>query len=201
MASGDEKLSGVKALILKMLSNGEWVSSTALLKATKQKYFDRRIRELRDELGYDIETGSMHGKPHYRLRSKKRLPTKLRTYLGSAQKKELLQSMPPNCSICGKSFNKDRKSVFDHKVPLLRDGEGSKENFQLVCQECNNQKRTQCKGCSLDCKNCFFAFPENYPKPILIQFTEQELKFIKDKIKDKSETIEAFCKKILMKGL
>ncbi|MCP4130899.1 MAG: hypothetical protein GY754_07940 [bacterium] len=56
-------LSKVKQLILKMLKEKEWVSSKDLLEATQQKYFDRRIRELRDELGYDIIIEFISGEP------------------------------------------------------------------------------------------------------------------------------------------
>ena len=197
MASINKKLSGVKALILKILSKGDWISSTSLLKATKQKYFDRRIRELRDELGYDIETGTKNGKPHYRLRSKRRLPQKLRTYLGATQKKELIKSLPPHCSLCGKTFDSKRKSVFDHRIPLLRGGIGTKENFQLVCQECNNQKRTQCKGCDLECKVCFFAFPEKYPRAILIQLSNEEVEQLSKKAALASLSLTEFCLQII----
>ena len=70
-------LSNVKKIILKTLWNEgdefpkNWVSSERLLDLTKQKYFDRRIRELRDQVGCDIKTGSYKGQPAYRLISPK----------------------------------------------------------------------------------------------------------------------------------
>lgn len=64
-----KRLSEVKQKIIKRLWGDEnisfpkpWVSSKELLELTGQKYFDRRTRELRDELGCDIE--SQYSKEH-----------------------------------------------------------------------------------------------------------------------------------------
>ena len=59
-----QNLSEVKYNILKTLWDSgdnfpkEWIKSSELLEITNQKYFDRRARELKDELGCDIETDS-----------------------------------------------------------------------------------------------------------------------------------------------
>ncbi len=171
----EEKLSKVKRFILKLLWGGRWVSSAKLLKETQQKYFDRRIRELRDELGYDIEMGFQKGEPHYRLKSKKRKLAKVRTYLGSKQKKELLENLPSLCALCGIKFTQKKQPVFDHRIPLIRGGPGSVANYQLLCHECNNQKRSQCRGCALNCKKCYLAFPEKYPPAIMVRITSKPL--------------------------
>lgn len=176
MAKRDENLSTVKQLILTHLRKGAWVSSSALLKATKQKYFDRRIRELRDELGFDIETGFKNGEAHYRLRSNARSPSKIRTYLGAKEKKALLARLPQHCALCSKPFSKEKKSVLDHRKPLLRGGDGKAENFQLLCFECNNQKRTQCRGCQFDCAKCYLAFPEKFPQGVVVRIESNELR-------------------------
>jgi hypothetical protein len=175
MADEERKLTGVYALLIELLSSQEAISSKDLLAATKQKYFDRRIRELRDEFGYDIVTEKLEGKHAYRLRSLIRGKGQPRTYLGAKQKRDLLNDSPKTCSLCGSQFTKIKTSVFDHRIPLIRGGEGVAANFQLLCQNCNNQKRTQCKGCDLNCKTCFFAFPEKFPKPITLRFTEEDL--------------------------
>jgi hypothetical protein len=58
-----KKISDVKEKIIRRLWGNvsdsfpkPWVSSAELLELTGQKYFDRRTRELRDQLGCDIET-------------------------------------------------------------------------------------------------------------------------------------------------
>ena len=164
-----ESLSAVKELILKLLDSGEWVSSKALLQATKQKYFDRRTRELKDELGYDIELKNIAGEPHYRLASKNRSPSKVRTYLGAKEKRRLLETLSKTCSLCGKNGAVGKDLVLDHRMPLIRGGGGSTDNFQILCRECNNQKRTQCKSCTFDCQKCYLAFPEKFPRGITLR--------------------------------
>ncbi len=53
----DDEYNGAKLAILKMLWGGEWILGDDILKVVRQSYYDRRIRELRDEDGWDIETG------------------------------------------------------------------------------------------------------------------------------------------------
>jgi hypothetical protein len=48
---------GAKLTILTMLWDGKWVQTDEIFAATRQTYYDRRIRELRDEDGWAIETG------------------------------------------------------------------------------------------------------------------------------------------------
>ena len=165
-----KNLSAVKKLILLKLKDKTWVSSSDLLEATKQKYFDRRIRELRDEMGYDIETNYINGEAHYRLKSDERKPLKIRSYLNQAQKRQLL-SRSSRCALCGKDFS-DNKPVIDHRVPLIRselERELILEDFQVICRECNNQKRSQCRACEFDCQKCYLAFPEQYPKGAILR--------------------------------
>ena len=162
-------MSEVKDLILELLRNKEWVSSKELLKKTKQKYFDRRIRELRDEQGYDIINEFRNGEPHYKLNSTKLNPTKERTYLSKKDRNKLLDQKIESCPLCMNKFDKVRKISYDHRVPLIKGGQGVIENFQIICHECNNQKRSQCRHCELDCNKCFLAFPEKYPPAILLQ--------------------------------
>lgn len=166
-------LSDAKRKILARLSRGDWVSSTELLSLTGQKYFDRRIRELRDELGFIIHMQKQSSEPFYKLDLSYRNPRKLRTYLAATDKKKLLSKSQSTCSLCGKNFDQSLL-VLDHRIPLIRGGGGSKENFQVICRECNNQKRSQCRGCFADCLNCFLAFPEKYPTSYTLTLTEAE---------------------------
>ena len=170
MDDGEREVkSAVKRAILRRLTGGDWVSSKELLKLTKQKYFDRRIRELRDENGFDIETGFRDGEPHYRLRSANRQPSKPRSYLSVSDKKKLIAQLGAKCGLCGREFKDGIKMVFDHRTPLLRGGAGVSENFQLLCYDCNNQKRSQCRGCTYDCNKCYFAFPDKFPVGVVLR--------------------------------
>lgn len=197
-----EKLSKVKSLILLKLSSKKWIKSSELLKLTGQKYFDRRIRELRNELGYDIETGFINGEPAYRLRSDARAPAKPRTYLNASEKKALFDSADKCCAICGCDFSKENPHSFDHRVPLLRGGIGARENFQLVCYDCNNQKRVQCKGCELDCQKCFLAFPEKIPKGVILRFESKDLmEKITADAQRKKKTVEQYLISLIKRSV
>lgn len=193
MNNDKQTLSSVKKQILEKLREKEWVSSKELLVLTNQKYFDRRIRELRDENGYDIVTKHIDGEPHYSLQSEKRKPPKPRTYLSQKEKKQVLDNSPEECVLCGKEFSDDLKPVFDHRVPLIKGGQGNIDNFQLLCNECNNQKRSQCRNCEFDCTLCYLAFPEKFPKAILLRPDKSNLwEKISEQAKQKDMSTEDF---------
>lgn len=196
----EEKLSSVKKLILHLLENGTWVSSKQLLKETNQKYFDRRIRELRDELGYDIETSFIDGEPHYRLRSNERREIKARTYLSSSQKRIFLEKNEKVCALCKKTGVVGKDLFFDHRRPLIKNGSGNIENFQLLCSDCNNQKRSLCKNCVYNCNNCYFAFPEKFPKPVFVRAEKLEnLDILISEAKSRNLSIEEYLVALLNK--
>lgn len=139
----------------------EWVESDQILSLTKQKYFDRRIRELRDEKGCDIETGfNSRGKASYRLVSAHIKKGNKRRYLTKKQKDSLFASQNYECQICSKILTPQNKPQADHKIPLSRNGSHDIENWQTICVECNVAKRRVCQGCKMDCLNCTWAFPE-----------------------------------------
>ena len=190
-------MSKVKILILNLLRNKEWVSSKELLEKTNQKYFDRRIRELKDEEGYDIINEFINGEPHYKLQSNKRNPIQERTYLSKKDKDELKKHSSDTCPLCGNIFSDNRKLSYDHRIPLIKGGQGTKENFQIICHECNNQKRSQCRHCDLNCKKCFLAFPENILPAIFIQLDNELIKKLNKIKKSKNEKIEDVIIKIL----
>lgn len=176
--------------------------SDELLLVTNQKYFDRRIRELRDELGYDIETKVIDGKHCYRLKSSKRKPPKPRTYLLKSEKSKFLENNAVKCNLCEKHKGDLTMLVYDHRIPLIRGGEGNISNFQFLCRDCNNQKRGYCKGCSYECKKCYFAFPENYPPAIILNIGDKE---IENKLKatalSHNMAIEEFILKVIKNNI
>lgn len=197
-----QTLSNVKQLILKMLREKEWVSSKELLEATQQKYFDRRIRELKDEQGYDIITDFVNGEPHYKLNSEDLKPAKPRTYLNKKQKEEVIKNSTQKCILCGKKFDEYTKPVFDHRIPLIKGGSGDITNFQLLCNECNNQKRSQCRNCDFICSNCYLAFPEKFPAGIILRPDSSELwRSIFKRAEDNKMSIENYIIKILSESL
>jgi hypothetical protein len=50
----------------------------------------------------------------------------------------------------------------DHKIPRTRGGLDGLENWQPLCDECNNFKSVACRGCGLDCATCCWAYPEKF---------------------------------------
>jgi 5-methylcytosine-specific restriction endonuclease McrA len=168
-------LSEVKEKILRKLwDEGKslprgWVRSSALLAVTRQKYFDRRVRELRDELGCDIETGTAGGEHAYRLRSTRIDVANPRAYLSESQKRQLFENSKHRCAVCGGQFEAGLRGLqADHKIPLKRGGQHGEENWQPLCVECNVGKRRACAGCNLDCRKCPWAFPDQVGKRIVL---------------------------------
>jgi len=161
------ELSGVKLVILQRLwDEGNqfprgWVSTSELLALTRQKYFDRRVRELRDEVGCDIETGSLKGEYAYRLSSARVLVANPRAYLSAKDKQALFESAGYSCAVCGGQFLPGVRGLqADHRVPLKRGGQHEATNWQPLCVECNVSKRRACAGCKLDCQQCPWAYPD-----------------------------------------
>ena len=117
-------LSDVKAKILDLLWDDDsipfpkpWVRSSVLLEHTKQKYFDRRTRELRDEGGCDIETRHIYGEHSYRLVSDKVKVSNPREYLSATEKNSLFLRHRYRCQICGKILAAGVRGLqADHKV-------------------------------------------------------------------------------------
>lgn len=167
------KLSGVKRTILERLWNEGgpefprgWVRSDELLRLTGQKYFDRRIRELNDEQGTDIEYAKIGGKDSYRLKSPVVEGGIPRGYLTRKEKLLLFRSQDYKCQICGKAIDPSGKGKAapqaDHKVPLIRGGSHEFKNWQTLCNECNVAKRGACRDCEEDCEQCPWAYPERF---------------------------------------
>jgi len=161
------QLSDVKLLLLKELwgdKDGfpkEWVRSSILLKKSNQKYFDRRLRELRDSGGLDIESKVIESEHCWRLKSASIQKTNDRAYLTAAQKNGLFQKAMHKCAVCGEAMESGIRGLqADHKIPLIKGGTNDLNNWQPLCNECNVAKRGACRGCSLDCNACAWAFPE-----------------------------------------
>ena len=102
---GDE-YSEAKLIILKMLWDGEWILGDDILAEVKQAYYDRRIRELRDENGWEIETGLLKtrqgvSRPAYRLNSHARGKGIRRPHIANAERQFVLTRDHVKCQISG----------------------------------------------------------------------------------------------------
>lgn len=60
------------------------------------------------------------------------------------------------------SVREFRRGLLDHRRPIFQGGEDTKENLQVFCEVCNNQKSNICRSCPYQhkCDTCVWAFPE-----------------------------------------
>jgi len=122
------------------------------------------MRELQGEEGL---LGIVKGGNKYQLISLEISPKRIpRTHLNGADWGTLLERYGNVCAACGRSPSQ-KGFQQDHKIPRLRGGGDEFDNWQPLCDECNNFKSTACRDCQLDCKKCCWAFPEKY-KPLHI---------------------------------
>lgn len=170
-----------KLTILQMLWAGELILGDEILAAVKQSYYDRRIRELRDEDGWDIESTwaeNSEGKlrPAYRLNSHVRGKGIKRPHISNADRKFVLERDTYTCQICGKTLKDGANNPqIDHKIPIIRDGESNRTNYQAICSNDNVIKRAICRICVLpSCENCYLAYPEKGANNIIINLSDLE---------------------------
>jgi hypothetical protein len=139
---------------------------SARAKAGKKPYVDpfRRMRELQGEEGFIsiIKEGV-----YYQLSSLDKGPKREprvkppRKMWESIKVKSAYQ-----CSHCGQE-EPDVKLSPDHRQPRARGGTNDEENWQPLCEQCNNLKSSACQGCDMRCLTCSWAYPETY-KPIKV---------------------------------
>ena len=124
----------------------------------------RRLRELQGEEGFTcvIKEGS-----RYQLQSldlgPKREP---RAKLSKADWQALKERYGHKCANCGAQEPEVRLSP-DHKRPRTRGGTNDEGNWQPLCEQCNNIKSNTCRGCTLNCYVCSWAFPEDYKQIVI----------------------------------
>jgi hypothetical protein len=119
----------------------------------------RRVRELQGEEGVIgiAKQGRIYQLVNLSLTAK-RIP---RTHLTDKEWKIVLEDYGNKCAVCGRR-PPEVQFQQDHKIPRVRGGGDQLENWQPLCDECNNFKSTSCRGCTLDCTICSWAFPESY---------------------------------------
>lgn len=119
----------------------------------------RRMRELQGEEGF---LGIVKEGTKYQLISLNVSPKKRpRTSLPADAWDKILNQYNHSCAVCGA---KSDRSGFqqDHKVPRSRGGNDSLTNWQPLCDACNIAKSVSCRGCTEDCMQCGWAYPEYY---------------------------------------
>ncbi|WP_289748474.1 HNH endonuclease, partial [uncultured Muribaculum sp.] len=94
-----------------------------------------------------------------------------RTHLSDDKWKLVLAQYKNVCAACGCPPGEGGFQQ-DHKVPRARGGTDAINNWQPLCDSCNNIKSTACRSCKEDCSKCSWAYPEFYrpvkiPGPIL----------------------------------
>lgn len=149
---------------------GPHVEESAIRKAINDyrgtPYVDtfRRMRELQGEEGFlgIIKGGNKYQLIHLNV-SEKRVP---RTHLNRSEWISVLERYNGVCAACGRTPT-EKGFQQDHKIPRLRGGGDNIDNWQPLCDECNNFKSTACRDCHLNCSVCCWAFPEKY-KPLQI---------------------------------
>lgn len=141
----------------------------------KEPYKDvfRRLRELQGEEGFTciIKEGTKYQLQSLTLSAKREPRTKPDKKLWSLIKKK----QDYKCAHCG-SQEPDIKLSPDHKVPRARGGGKEQENWQPLCEQCNNLKSSACRGCSLNCYVCSWAFPETYKLIVVSDDNKEQIK-------------------------
>ena len=131
----------------------------------------RRMRELQGEEGF---TSIRKEGTRYQLQSleisQKREP---RARLKTSDWKKLKEQYSYTCASCG-AQEPDVKLSPDHKIPRSRHGSNEPGNWQPLCEQCNNVKSHACRGCTLICNVCSWAFPAEY-KQLVISDDNKEL--------------------------
>ena len=139
----------------------------------------RRMRELQGEEGF---TSIKKEGIRYQLQSleigPKREP---RAKLGRTEWKAIKQSYGHKCASCG-SQEPEVKLSPDHKIPRSRSGSNDLGNWQPLCEQCNNIKSNACRGCTLNCNVCSWAFPDEYKQLIIADDNKELIKRAADKI-------------------
>jgi 5-methylcytosine-specific restriction endonuclease McrA len=139
----------------------------------KKAYVDpfRRVRELQGDEGFTsiIKEGVRYQLQSQAVRPKRELRAKPSKKLWDM----ILNVSDYRCAHCGAQAP-DVKLSPDHKVPRSRGGLNDDENWQPLCEQCNNLKSSACQGCALLCTVCSWAYPSDF-KPIRVDDNNKEM--------------------------
>lgn len=157
----------------------------------------RRVRELQGEEGFlCIAKEGVRYQLVSMATGAKRTP---RAKLSAEEWANLRVKYGDRCAVCKRPATEVRLSQ-DHKVPRTRDGSNEIDNWQPLCDECNNIKSTQCRGCEQNCFTCSWAYPETYP-PLRIDDGNKELllRLAAKRNAPPGETLNALLREVLIK--
>lgn len=172
------------------------VNRATIGKTDAYKDVFRRVRELQGEEGF---TSIVKEGVRYQLQS-----------LTRSQKRPPRAAPPPDvwqrikqhtgnrCANCGRQ-EPDVQLSADHRVPRSRyagppEAINAEENLQALCEQCNNTKSTQCRGCEQNCQTCAWAYPERY-RPI--QVVDENREQLRRAAEREGTTAEELANRIL----
>ena len=141
----------------------------------------RRVRELQGEEGF---TSIVKEGVRYQLQSQVTRPKREPRAKPSKQLwNSLLNKFDFRCAHCGGQQPDVRLSP-DHKVPRSRGGSNDDENWQPLCEQCNNLKSSACQGCGLLCTVCSWAYPAEFKAIRIDDNNKEALRRLADKRKE-----------------
>lgn len=126
---------------------GKVLTTQKIRKVAGISEYARRIRELRDEEGYQIKSHVDRAdlKPgEYILETLEQKPVIART-ISPQLRNEILERNGFTCQLCGAGpgdidpFNPNRKVRLhiDHVIPISQGGTDDKDNLRVLCSACN----------------------------------------------------------------
>jgi 5-methylcytosine-specific restriction endonuclease McrA len=153
----------------------------------------RRLRELQGDEGF---TSIRKEGVRYQLQNleigPKREPRAKPT---KAEWKQIKENYGYRCASCGRQEPEVKLSP-DHKVPRSRNGSNDLDNWQPLCEQCNNIKSHACRGCELNCYVCSWAFPDEYKLIVIADDNKELAKRGADKLKvSQSELVNIILRK------
>ncbi len=187
---------------LDALPVGEWVSREEMLKISGQSDYRRRIAQLRDEYGFDIDRSNINGQWHYRRTSAEPVrPRLVRRYPSAKQRRRIYARDRYVCQLCLVQVGDDPgkpSPTIDHKVPLIRYGADDDSNLQTTCTSCNIRKRRECATCRREsCSECPLAFPEKLPLQLVVHLPKKVMKALEARSKETGQPPELTALDIL----
>lgn len=129
---------------------GEILTTQQIRKVAGISEYARRIRELRDEEGFQIKTHVDRAelKPgEYILETVEQIPVISRT-INPQLRNAILERNGFTCQLCGAGagdldpFNPNRnvRLHIDHIIPISQGGTNDKDNLRVLCSACNQSK-------------------------------------------------------------
>lgn len=138
----------------------------------------RRVRELQGEEGFTsiVKEGVKYQLHSLQLGSKR----EPRARPQSDVWQRVVEKFGHRCANCG-AMEPEVQLSPDHRVPRSRGGGNEEENWQPLCEQCNNIKSNACQGCTQNCYTCPWAFPETNRPIIVADKNKEEIRRLAEK--------------------